>query len=1021
MPSLHVLPFTENEVTLPWLRTTVPATADAPLLLRTNDGRHGLSVRALDVMAASARKTPRGRVFSAALGMDILYVRTSDRIEELRVLFGPHAPHVARYRLVFDGDGASLRLRDQRVELVDQAGTVRLDSAPIFAVDAGGGRIEPTLRLSVEGNAALLEVEIPRGRAAAYPITLDPSWGPGASMTDPAQFVAVKLGSGKVLAAGASVAELFDPATNTWSPAGSFPNPDFVHYSAVLLPSGKVLVVGGASTATRLYDPATNSWSTLAPMPSQRNAPIVELLPSGRVLVAGGENSSLTPAKRADAWEFDPIANTWTVVGALKAGRDGAQSCALADGRILVAAGAPDDYTYFATAEIYNPTTKTFAFTAAMKDGPYNQYGDSHCFRLPSGKVLVTGQIFDPVANTWTLDPGWSSGFKVGAVSTPTGLIAAFGGADGALYNPTTSAWTALPSDNSNYSHVSLGDGRVLAVGGAQPRILYLLDRGQACSSAGQCLSGYCADGVCCDVACASSCVSCNQAGKVGTCTNQPAATPPAAGHPSCAPYATCGTGGVCAATCAADTDCTAGNFCDGTTKKCLPKKANGTGCGRIGECTSNFCIDSVCCNVACTGQCEACDASGSVGTCKAVSGTPHGARTACGTGTGKTCELQYCDGVKTTGCTYPLVSATCSSNACASGIETHASTCDGAGACKDVPKDCGVYKCGATACKTSCTAKTDCIAGYSCVGGACTPSIGLGKPCSDASACGDLLCVDGVCCGIDAPATTCAAGYACNAPKKEGTCTLKNGEKCDLGSKCGSDICTDGVCCDKACDGQCEACDVAGAVGKCTGVAGDPHGTRTKCDDGASDVCKARTCNGAADPKSCVGYVNDSSKLCAPKKCVGSDYTDFSFCDGAGTCKSPGASSCVPYKCDDKGCLKACTDASQCATGFSCKDNKCVQGATCKDITTSVSKDGVEQKCEPYRCRSTGECGDRCTTTDECATGYACDGAVCVPTAATDTGDSGGCAVGSPRPSYAGFALLGLALLGGVGRRRRR
>ncbi|MBK7396432.1 MAG: hypothetical protein IPJ34_09065 [Myxococcales bacterium] len=719
-------------------------------------------------------------------------------------------------------------------------------------------------------------------------------------------------------------------------------------------------------------------------------------------------------------------ANTWTAVGSLAQGRSGVASCPLADGRILVAGG---NYPLglLSSAEIYNPTSKTWSSTGSMKSAIFLQTGDSHCLRLGSGKTLVVGggeaEFYDPTAGTWTNDTSAALyATRTTLLSVPSGQVVAMGGGQGFLFDPSKSTWTALPGDSAmETGGASLGDNRVLAVGNTGARILYVLDRGQTCSSAGQCLSGYCADGVCCDVACGSSCTSCNQVGKLGTCSSQPAGTAPAAGHPSCAPYATCGASGVCAATCAVDTDCTAGNFCDGTTKKCLPKKANGTGCGRIGECTSNFCIDGVCCNVACTGQCEACDAGGSVGTCKAVSGAPHGTRTACGTGTGKTCEIQYCDGVKTTGCTYPLVSATCSSNACAVGIETHASTCDGAGACKDVPKDCGVYKCGATACKTSCTVKADCIAGYSCVGGACTPSIGLGKPCSDASACGDLLCVDGVCCGIDAPATKCADGYACNAPTKEGTCTLKNGEKCDLASKCGSGLCADGVCCDKACDGQCEACDATGAVGKCTGIAGAPHGSRPKCDDGASDVCKARTCNGAADPKACVGYVNDSSKLCAPKKCVGSDYTDFSFCDGAGTCKSPGASSCVPYKCDDKGCLKACTDATQCADGFSCKDSKCVQGATCKDITTSVSKDGVEEKCDPYRCKSTGECAKECATTDDCSPGYACDAKSCVPTTATDTGDSGGCAVGSPRPSYAGFALLGLALLGGVGRRRRR
>ncbi|MBL8720808.1 MAG: hypothetical protein JNL79_32775 [Myxococcales bacterium] len=797
-------------------------------------------------------------------------------------------------------------------------------------------------------------------------------------------------------------------------------------FPAALLPSGKVVALEAVeSVKTRIYDPGTNSWSNLNNVPERLNFHTIAPLPSGRVLLMGGISPDGTaPYERAKAWELDPVANTWTPVGAMSTARFAHASVALGDGTVLVAGGRDNGSGQWSSAEIYNPATKTWAATGAMST--FRVFPNMAL--MPSGKAILSLgdslEIYDTTAKTWSVLTGVPVETPRFA-NLPTGQIVLFNPLASSLFDPSKSgsaAFTTLPAPPSGAGSVinSLNDGRALLSGGTTTAILYALNIGQSCGSSGQCLSGSCVDGVCCDSGCGASCMACNVTGKVGTCSAIPVGEAPRGSRASCAPYF-CAAGGACATVCAVDTDCTTGNYCDGTTKKCLPKKANGTACGRVGECTSAQCTDGVCCNLACGGQCEACDLAASKGTCSPVAGAPRGARTACGTGTGKTCELQLCDGVDRTACHFPPVSTTCSSNACAAGIETHASTCDAAGACKDVPKDCGVYKCGATACKTSCTVKADCIAGYSCVGGACTPSIGLGKPCSDASACGDLLCVDGVCCGIDAPATTCATGYACNAPGKEGTCTLKNGEKCDLASKCGSGLCADGVCCDKACDGQCEACDATGAVGKCTGIAGAPHGSRPKCDDGASDVCKARTCNGAADPKACVGYVNDSSKLCAPKKCVGSDYTDFSFCDGAGTCKSPGASSCVPYKCDDKGCLKACTDATQCADGFSCKEGKCVQGATCKDTTTSVSKDGVEEKCDPYRCRSTGECAKECATTDDCSPGYACDAKSCVPIAPTDTGDSGGCAVGSPRPSVAGFALLGLALLGGVGRRRRR
>ena len=62
-------------------------------------------------------------------------------------------------------------------------------------------------------------------------------------------------------------AEIYDPATNSWSPTGSMIHGRTDH-TATLLPNGKVLVAGGVNanicssdTTTELYDPVTGSWS----------------------------------------------------------------------------------------------------------------------------------------------------------------------------------------------------------------------------------------------------------------------------------------------------------------------------------------------------------------------------------------------------------------------------------------------------------------------------------------------------------------------------------------------------------------------------------------------------------------------------------------------------------------------------------------------------------------------------------------------------------------------------------------
>jgi uncharacterized repeat protein (TIGR01451 family)/uncharacterized repeat protein (TIGR02543 family)/uncharacterized protein (TIGR03382 family) len=49
--------------------------------------------------------------------------------------------------------------------------------------------------------------------------------------------------------------------------------------------------------------------------------------------------------------------------------------------------------------------------------------------------------------------------------------------------------------------------------------------------------------------------------------------------------------------------------------------------CDSDAQCGSGLCVDGVCCNAVCPGQCEACDVPGHVGVCSPVAGPPHGNR----------------------------------------------------------------------------------------------------------------------------------------------------------------------------------------------------------------------------------------------------------------------------------------------------------------------------------------------------------------------------------------------------------
>ena len=107
---------------------------------------------------------------------------------------------------------------------------------------------------------------------------------------------ATRLADGRVLVAGGfddwaalATAEIYDPATRTWTPTGSMIEGRGYH-TATLLPDGKVLVAGGRSnnsstglavSSAELYDPATGTWTPTASMSRGRAVPHGDA-PAGR-------------------------------------------------------------------------------------------------------------------------------------------------------------------------------------------------------------------------------------------------------------------------------------------------------------------------------------------------------------------------------------------------------------------------------------------------------------------------------------------------------------------------------------------------------------------------------------------------------------------------------------------------------------------------------------------------------------------------------------------------------------------
>ena len=181
------------------------------------------------------------------------------------------------------------------------------------------------------------------------------TWSPTGSLSTARFFQeSALLADGRVLVAGGmprgvtfenfSSAEIYDPASGTWSTTGSMAVGRRYGFPLTLLPDGKVLVAGGTTswTATltdkaELYDPDTGIWTPTSPLPTTRSSHSATLLPSGKVLVAGGNDTPVNIASLAEL--YDPAAGSWSPTGSLTAPRTGHRAALLLDGRVLVAGG----------------------------------------------------------------------------------------------------------------------------------------------------------------------------------------------------------------------------------------------------------------------------------------------------------------------------------------------------------------------------------------------------------------------------------------------------------------------------------------------------------------------------------------------------------------------------------------------------------------------------------------------------------------------------------------------------------
>ena len=161
------------------------------------------------------------------------------------------------------------------------------------------------------------------------------------------------------------------PSTNkTWSPTGSMTS-QYGGPAAVLLPNGKVLVVGGFSpvvgsgaTFGDIYDPASGSFGSAGMLLFNEGPSLTAtLLNDGRVLIVGGTNSA--------AEFYDPSSGQFLAApSTLQVHGPGRTATLLKDGRVLIVGGlnvsGGSETGSSSGAEVYDPQSGAFALTGRV-------------------------------------------------------------------------------------------------------------------------------------------------------------------------------------------------------------------------------------------------------------------------------------------------------------------------------------------------------------------------------------------------------------------------------------------------------------------------------------------------------------------------------------------------------------------------------------------------------------------------------------------------------------------------------
>lgn len=201
--------------------------------------------------------------------------------------------------------------------------------------------------------------------------------------------------------------EIFDPQTQAFSVSSATLGTPRSAHTATLLPDGRVLVLGGTDTnevilgTAELYDPLTDSVSPAASMSSPRVTHTATLAGDGRVFVAGGiflidpaDQFSALNNTLASTEVYDPLTDAWVAGPSFPTKLTGHAAATLGNGQVFVCGGIEVTSlfgfplpTFTAASRRWNPATNAFSGSPAIP-GPRAFHS---MISADDGSVLLVG------------------------------------------------------------------------------------------------------------------------------------------------------------------------------------------------------------------------------------------------------------------------------------------------------------------------------------------------------------------------------------------------------------------------------------------------------------------------------------------------------------------------------------------------------------------------------------------------------------------------------------------------------